>query len=589
MKLLVIGFGQCGGRIADEFARLNRRAHNQRGIDIITGAFAVNTDAADLSGLVAIRRDFQHRILIGGRKTGGHGVGKINELGAEIAREDGDTILESIKTTKYFHETDAFLLVASAAGGTGSGAVPVLTEYLKDHYAEKPVYNLITLPFKHEERVEERTIYNTATCLKSVYLVADAVFLVDNQRYVKKDSSLQDNLSTINAQAVEPFYNLLCAGEEKQAKYIGAKILDAGDIIQTLAGWTVIGYGKSDIPFFKFPFDTSDFRKKGTDTHKGIQVMDEAISELSLKCRPSDAKRALYLLSGPLAGDAPPAGVHLPPVVADVLHLHQPVDQVAGDLDEQTEVRHARHHPLELLADAVDQHPQDVDLPEFPFGPLGAVLGEAAMRAQLLEIQRLGELGDRTFLLSARRPQICVQQTVDDQVRVSPDRRSEMGIMSAGQRIVSDALGRILGLLQAAEHGQVNGERPGLASGRVEQVLNGFAPGITRHLVAQRPEELAHRPNARFVRIGMDATQERPIETIEQSGDGLVGLHHEHLDDGVAKGGVGRLDVHGSAPVVELDLDLRQVQHQHPVGEPPLPDRPRQRVGAPDQGHDLAA
>ena len=299
MKLLVIGFGQCGGRIADEFARLNRRAHNQRGIDIITGVFAVNTDAADLSGLVAIRRDFQHRILIGDRKTGGHGVGKINELGAEIAREDGDTILEAIKTAKYFHETDAFLLIASAAGGTGSGAVPVLTEYLKDHYAEKPVYNLITLPFKHEERIEERTIYNTATCLKSVYLVADAVFLVDNQRYVKKESSLQENLSTINALAIEPFYNLLCAGEEKKAKYIGSKILDAGDIIQTLAGWTVIGYGKSDIPFFKFPFDTSDFRKKGTDTHKGIQVMDEAISELSLKCRPSDAKRALYLLSGP--------------------------------------------------------------------------------------------------------------------------------------------------------------------------------------------------------------------------------------------------------------------------------------------------
>ena len=299
MKLLVIGCGQCGGRIADEFARLNRRAHNQRGIDIITGAFAVNTDAADLSGLAAIRGDSHHRILIGGRKTGGHGVGKINELGAEIARDDGDTILEAIKNSRYFHETDAFLLIASAAGGTGSGAIPVLTEYLKDQYVEKPVYNLITLPFKHEERVEERTIYNTATCLKSCYLVADAIFLIDNQRYVKKDSSIQQNLLAINALAVEPFYNLLCAGEEKKAKYIGAKIIDAGDIIQTLSGWTVIGYGKSDIPLFRFPFDNADFRKKGTDTHRGTQVMDQAISELSLKCRPSDAKRALYLFSGP--------------------------------------------------------------------------------------------------------------------------------------------------------------------------------------------------------------------------------------------------------------------------------------------------
>src|SRR3989304_5339033 len=122
MKLVVVGFGQCGGRIADEFARLNGRAHGLRGLDIITGAYAVNTDRADLSGLHTIKSDYEHRILIGNRKTGGHGVGKINELGAELAREDADKVIETIRNAKYFTETDAFLLVASAAGGTGSGA-----------------------------------------------------------------------------------------------------------------------------------------------------------------------------------------------------------------------------------------------------------------------------------------------------------------------------------------------------------------------------------------------------------------------------------------------------------------------------------
>jgi cell division GTPase FtsZ len=82
LKIAVIGLGQCGGRIADEFARMNSRAHAHRGMEIITGTFAVNTDAADLSGLSSINKDFRHRILIGGRKTGGHGVGKINEFGA---------------------------------------------------------------------------------------------------------------------------------------------------------------------------------------------------------------------------------------------------------------------------------------------------------------------------------------------------------------------------------------------------------------------------------------------------------------------------------------------------------------------------
>ncbi len=300
MKLVVIGFGQCGNRIADEFARLNRRARGRRGIEIITGTFAVNTDAADLSGLQNIRSDYQHRILIGGRKTGGHGVGKINELGAEIAREDADKVVDAIRSTKHFYETDAFLLVAGSAGGTGSGSIPIMTQHIKERYGDKPVYNLIVLPFQHEEDTEERTIYNSAVCLKSVNSVADAIILVDNQRYVRKDFSLRNNLAKINALIVEPFYDLLCAGEEKKAKHIGAKMLDAGDIIQTLVGWTVIGYGTSRLPLIRVPFErTRNFRKKSAETHKGIQAMDEAISELSLKCHPADAGRALYLLAAP--------------------------------------------------------------------------------------------------------------------------------------------------------------------------------------------------------------------------------------------------------------------------------------------------
>ncbi len=300
MKLVVVGLGQCGGRIADEFARLNGRARSSRGMTIITGCFAVNTDAADLSGLSSIKNDHRHRILIGGRKTGGHGVGKINELGAEIAKEDSDKIVDAIRTTKRFFETDAFLLIAGSAGGTGSGAISIVTQHLKERYIDKPIYNLIVLPFEHEETTEERTVFNVATCLKSSYSVSDAVFLVDNQRYVRKDSSIQTNLSKINNMIAEPFYNLLCAGEEKKSKYIGAKLIDAGDIIQTLVGWTVVGYGKTDAPIFKWPHEwKSDFRKKGAEIQKGIQAMDEAISELSLKCNPADSRRAMYLVSGP--------------------------------------------------------------------------------------------------------------------------------------------------------------------------------------------------------------------------------------------------------------------------------------------------
>ena len=300
MKLVVIGLGQCGGRIADEFSRLNRKALSQRGIEVITSIFAINTDIADLSGLKRIKPDYRHRILIGGRKTGGHGVGKINELGAEVAKEDADKVIDAIRTSSVMSEVDAFLLIAGAGGGTGSGAIPVMTQYVRERFADKPAYTLLVLPFDHEEQTEDRTIYNAATCLKSTYLVADAVILIDNQRYINEGAALRTNMSNINARIVEPFYNLLCAGEEKKARYIGTKLLDAGDIIQTLAGWTTIGYSQSRVSLLRaISQKARDFRKKASETQKGIQAMDGAISHLSLKCKPSDARRALYLISAP--------------------------------------------------------------------------------------------------------------------------------------------------------------------------------------------------------------------------------------------------------------------------------------------------
>jgi len=299
MKLIVVGFGQCGSKIADEFCRLNDRARFHRGIEITPGVFAVNTDVADLSSLSSIKSDYRHRILIGNRKTGSHGVGKINELGAEIARQDADKVIDAVRAAERFYEADAFLLVAGAAGGTGSGSMPIMVQRIKERYEDKPAYALVVLPFEHEETTEARTIHNSATCLKAVYSVADAVFLVDNQRYVKKDFSLAHNMATINQMIVEPFYDVLCAGEEKKAKHIGARLLDAGDIIQTLAGWTVLGYGQSELPMFRFSKGQRNFWKKTTETHKGIQAMDGALSELSLRCSTDDAGRALYLLTAP--------------------------------------------------------------------------------------------------------------------------------------------------------------------------------------------------------------------------------------------------------------------------------------------------
>ncbi len=301
MKLAVIGLGQCGCRIADNFARLNIKAHAERKVTISPIVIGVNTDQADLTGLRFIKKDYMHRILIGLRQTLGHGVGKINELGAELAREDGDKVMDAMKTEPRFYETHAFLLIAGAAGGTGSGGLPVIARMIKERYLNKPVYALIVLPFEHEQFSEARSVYNSATCLKSTYDLVDAIFLADNQRYVRKDASLVNNMERINRMIAEPFYDLMCAGEVTKRKYVGARTIDAGDLIASLEGWTTIGIGRTELPSLRFPWEIrkKHFREKAVESFRGSQALDATVSDLSITCNPKDAAKALYIMAGP--------------------------------------------------------------------------------------------------------------------------------------------------------------------------------------------------------------------------------------------------------------------------------------------------
>lgn len=301
MKLTVIGLGQCGCRVADHFARLNLKARGERKAVIAPHVLAVNTDQADLTGLKFIRNDYMHRILIGLRQTLGHGVGKINELGAKLAKEDGDKVMDAIRAEPRFYETHAFMIVAGAAGGTGSGGIPVIAKMIKERYLNKPLLALVVLPFEHEQTTEARSVYNTATCLKSIYDVVDAVFLADNQRYVRKDMSLINNMDKINRQIAEPFYDLLCAGEVTKGRFVGSRTVDAGDVIASLEGWTTVGIGRTVLPGMRFPWEINKkkFRDKALESFRGTRAMDATVHELSIDCDPRDAGKALYIIAGP--------------------------------------------------------------------------------------------------------------------------------------------------------------------------------------------------------------------------------------------------------------------------------------------------
>jgi len=296
MKLLVIGIGDCGCRLAGEFALLNKMAKAKRHVSIVTCAYAFNNDEANLAALTKTRREWLQPVLIRGSLEGEE---KSAEAGAELMRQESDRVLAAMRPGGSV-ESDAFLFIAGAAGSLGSGGVPVVAQQLKQRYADKPVYVLIVLPFDSEIG-EPQCVHNTAICLNSIGKIADAVILVDNGGLRGGGNiALNENMGSVNKEIVFPFYNLLCAGEMGGSGYAAAKVVDAGDIVQTLAGWTAIGVGEVRLPGSVFPWrKMGDFRKKGMETSAALEAMNAALARLSIDCRLEDAGKALYLLSAP--------------------------------------------------------------------------------------------------------------------------------------------------------------------------------------------------------------------------------------------------------------------------------------------------
>jgi cell division GTPase FtsZ len=296
MKLMVIGVGDCGCRLAREFAELNKMARNEWHANIVTCAYAVNNDAASLAELTKSGWDWLKAVPI----RGPVGLGdKTTEAGAKLMKQEGERVMLAMRLGAFIN-TDAFLFVAGAAGSLGSGGVPVMIQMLKERNIDKPVYALVVLPFD-SELDDARRIHNTAMCLKTIDKVADAVVLADNGGLGLLGNIAQpQKMGGLNKELVMPFYDLLCAGEISGSKYVAGKVLDAGDIVQSLFGWTAIGVGKAQFSSSIFSFKkTTGFEEKSSDTFRVMEAMDLALMRLSVDCKLDDAGKALFLLSAP--------------------------------------------------------------------------------------------------------------------------------------------------------------------------------------------------------------------------------------------------------------------------------------------------
>ena len=298
MKLAMIGFGQAGGKIVDAFIGYDRVA----GSNIIASAVAINTARVDLMGLKNIPPEDQ--VLIGASRVKGHGVGADNSLGAEIAQEDLDEIQGTIDDIPV-HEIDAFLIVAGLGGGTGSGGAPVLARHLKRLYTE-PVYALGILPAETEGSIYS---LNAARSFKTLVREVDNLLLFDNDAWRKTGESMEGGYDEINEEIVKRFGILFGAGEVSPGQEIAENVVDASEIINTLAGGGVstIGYAVTKVKDTERNGFLSRFRNRAetvvdptSDTNRIMSlVRSAALGRLTLPCDINEAERGLLVVAGP--------------------------------------------------------------------------------------------------------------------------------------------------------------------------------------------------------------------------------------------------------------------------------------------------
>ncbi|AIY89735.1 tubulin/FtsZ family protein [Geoglobus acetivorans] len=298
MRFFAIGFGQAGGKILDLFMENEKL----RGTNTLK-ALAVNTARTDLMGLKHIPP--KNRILIGQTTVKGHGVGTDNKLGAKVAQEEIETILNAIDEMGT-HEVDAFLIIAGLGGGTGSGGSPVLAKYLSEMYSE-PVYCVGVLPAPEEGKLYS---LNAARSMITLLKYVDNLILVDNGAWKFEGLSLKESYAKINEEIVRRLAILARAGEPVEENLVGEMVVDSSEVINTLRGGGIssIGYATLPVQEKKKTGLFGLFKKKETElvtaeedksTKIATLVRKAALGRLTIPCNISSAERALVLVAGP--------------------------------------------------------------------------------------------------------------------------------------------------------------------------------------------------------------------------------------------------------------------------------------------------
>jgi len=164
-RILVMGVGSSGAKAVAGMQALNSDLD----------AIAIDTDTKVLETL-----SIETSIHIGASITRGMSSGGDVELGRQSIEKDSSDI------RKQLRQIDLLIIVAGLGGGTGSGAVPVITRIARE--AGALVLTMVSMPFAFEGKKISRT---AEEALKRIRTHADAIVRIPNERLIdRKDTEL---------------------------------------------------------------------------------------------------------------------------------------------------------------------------------------------------------------------------------------------------------------------------------------------------------------------------------------------------------------------------------------------------------------
>ena len=288
MRILWIGFGQAGGKIANTLMGMNRKIYN---------AVAINTEEADLAGLNNIR----HQVLIGKYALKGRGVGSDIDLGASIAEKALSQMMDKIDVMVKRQDPEAIWIAAGLSGGTGAGGSFVLANELKKTYKSIPVYGLGVVPSVSGMPMDKEAL-NLSNTIKSFELwnhYFNNIMLVDNQQYENSlvtRESVEKMFQRVNERLAQTLTTILTAGEVRPSPQ---EVFSSSEIKATMGligDISTIGYCAEEVR------SRSQFWRGGMEpgTHELESIIERSVekSALTFPADVSGARSASLIVHG---------------------------------------------------------------------------------------------------------------------------------------------------------------------------------------------------------------------------------------------------------------------------------------------------